>query len=168
MYFLNCFWLYSIFGYLVESICYILFKWNGESGILYGPWTPLYGFGSIIIIIINNFILKNFKEKKFLKIIILFIFNMVALSLIEYIGGTLIEKLFNTSWWDYSDHKFNIGKYVSLEMSIIWGMSSVLFIYIIKPIFDKFIKKIPNYISFIFIFSIILDLFLTIIKEIFN
>ena len=166
MYYFNCFWIYSIFGFLLETIFYSIFKWSGESGILYGPWTPLYGFGSIIIIVTTHYIFRNFKYNKWLKLILIFLFNFIFLSSIELIGGLLIEKLFSITWWDYSSHKYHIGKFVCLDMSLIWGLSAIILIYIIKPIMDQLIKKIPNYIGILMTIVIAIDFIITIINKV--
>ena len=50
--------MFSILGHFIESFFYS----NGDSGILLGYWTPIYGVGTIIILLINNFIDK-FKLK---------------------------------------------------------------------------------------------------------
>ena len=166
MYFFNCFWLYSIFGYFIETLCYNIFKWSGESGIMYGPWTPLYGFGAIIVIITTNYVFKKFKGNKIFKIFFIFLFNFIFLSFIELTGGLLIEKLFNKTWWDYSNHKYHLGKYVCLDMSLLWGLSSLILIYIIKPIFDIMIKKIPKKFGIAILLIIIIDFIITLIVKI--
>jgi len=93
----------------------------------------------------------------------LFLSCSIILSIIEAIGGYLIEYLFHITIWDYSNYKFNIGKYAALEMSLIWGLSSILVVYFLKPFIDKIIGKIPKYLTYILIILFILDLFLTII-----
>lgn len=158
MYYLNYFFIFSILGHFIESFFYS----SGNSGILYGYWTPIYGIGTIIILLINKFIDK-FKIKKVLKIFLLFLGSMIILSTIEVIGGYLIKWIFNQELWDYSNHKFNIGKYTSIEMSLIWGLSSILLIYFIKPIADKIISKIPKFFSYILIILMIIDLLSTVI-----
>ncbi len=166
MYFFNCFWIYSIFGFFMETILFSIFNWSGESGILYGPWTPIYGFGSIIIILTTHYVFRNFKYNKFLKLILIFIFNFFLLSLIELLGGLLIEKLFSITWWDYSSHKYHIGKFVCLDMALIWGISSIFLIYVLKPIMDQLIKKIPKFIGIAIPIFIVIDFLVTIINKI--
>lgn len=163
MYYTNYFFICSILGFLLETCFYTLFKWDGGSGILYGPWTPVYGFGSIIIIIFFDFIFKKIKTNKFLKLIIFFISTCIFLSIIELIGGILIEKIFSITFWDYSDHKYHIGKYISLEMALVWGVVSTLFIFILRPILDKLVTKIPKTITYILLILIIIDLIFTIL-----
>lgn len=83
---------------------------------------------------------------------------MIILSTIEVIGGYLIELIFNKELWDYTKHKFNIGKYTSLEMGLLWGFASLFFICFIKPIVDKFINKIPKIISYVCITLFFIDI----------
>ena len=59
MYYINNFLFFSIFGHILESTVYLILNNNGYSGILYGPWTPVYGFGIILIILIYKFINKT-------------------------------------------------------------------------------------------------------------
>ncbi len=157
MYYINYFFIFSIFGHFIESFFYS----NGESGILFGYWTPIYGIGTIIILFINKNINK-LKSNKIIKVILLFLSCSIILSLIESIGGYLLKWIFNIELWNYSNHKFNIGDYTSLEMALIWGLSSLLLIYYLKPIVDKIIKKIPKIITLILVILFIVDIAATI------
>jgi len=144
---INQFFIFSILGHLLENIVVP----NYTSGILYGYWTPVYGIGAIIIILGYRYISKKLKLEGIKKTIAIFLIGAIFLSSIEYIGGTLIELIFNKTFWDYSKHKFNLGKYASLEMSITWGIASIALIYIIEPIIKKITKKIPKSVSYILI-----------------
>lgn len=135
-----------------------------HSGFLYGPITPIYRVGAVIILIINKYIIKKIKCNKFFTILLQFIIFTILLTVIEFIGGFILKKLLNIELWNYNNKKYNIGKYISLDLSLIWGMFSILFIYIIHPFINKFIKKIPNKVTYIFIAIFLIDLFLTIIK----
>jgi len=158
MYYINTFLFYSIIGHILENIVYSKI----DSGILYGYWTPIYGFGSLIIIFINFVICKKFKNK-FIRPIILFFSSALILGLLELIGGFFIEKVFGRIFWDYSNEYFVILKYTSLKMMFIWGICSLLFIYVINPYLNIIIKKIPRFISFTLAFLFILDLIYTLI-----
>ena len=94
MYYLKYFFITSILGFFIES-----FLWHGhESGILYGPWTFIYGVGSIIIIILSDNILKKKHLNKFFRFLILFFSCFIILTLIELLGGLFIEKIFGISF----------------------------------------------------------------------
>ncbi len=165
LYYLNSFYLYSFFGFLLE-LCVKTFVFHRmNSGILYGPWLPVYGFGAISVIFIMRFVFNRFQMPRWLKIICMFLLVCFFLSLIEYLGGILIEGVFHKTFWDYRDMKFSLGKYVSLEMALLWGVCSLLIIYVIKPLLDPFIKKIPAFVtwlvSFLFIIDVIFTFFLS-------
>ncbi len=161
MYLLNCFFIYSILGFLLESTFTLIVSSHFSSGILYGTWTPIYGFGAILTIVISRKIFKNMHQNKFVETIVTFIILTVVLTIIEWLGGIIIENLFHETLWNYKDYKYNIGKYISLEMSLIWGIISIFVIYFIKPIIDKLEKKIPKFITIIITILFIIDLITT-------
>ncbi|MBR3362920.1 MAG: putative ABC transporter permease [Bacilli bacterium] len=166
MYLLNSFFMYSIIGYIMEILVgFIVGADNPESGILYGPWTPIYGFSSILIILISESLFKKLHLSKWKETIIIFLIIIFVLMGIEYLGGYLIELVFGFSFWDYSNYKFNLGKYTCFEMGIVWGILGVLFIYFFRPFLDKYIKKIPRAVTIILTFLIILDLLIRLLKE---
>lgn len=166
MYLLNCFFLYSILGFLLESTFNLIVIHHFKSGILYGPWTPVYGIGAILTIIISNKIFKKLKTTKLKETIIVFLILSVTLTLIEWIGGILIEKIFSITMWNYKKFNFNIGKYISLEMAFIWGIISIILIYFIKPLIDKIENKIPKKLTITLSTLFIIDLIITTIIKI--
>lgn len=166
MYLLNCFFVYSILGYILEIIFgFAVGAHNVESGILYGPWTPIYGIASVFIIIISDKLFKNLHMPRWIETIIVTFVLMIVLSGLEWLGGILIELIFGFSFWDYSDSKFNIGKYVCLEFALIWSILSIIFIYIINPFFEKYIKKVPIWVTIILSILFILDLLIRVLVE---
>lgn len=166
MYLLNCFFLYSILGFLLESTFNLIVIHHFKSGILYGPWTPVYGIGAILTIIISNKIFKKLKTTKLKETIIVFLILSITLTLIEWIGGILIEKIFSITMWNYKKFNFNIGKYISLEMTLIWGIISIILIYFIKPLIDKIENKIPKKLTITLSILFIIDLIITTIIKI--
>ncbi len=156
---INTFLFYSIVGHFLENIIYP----NVDSGILYGYWTPIYGLGVLLMLGIFYLICKYIKNK-FIRIFALFTISSIAIGTLEYLGGFLIETLFGRIFWDYSDEMFNIGKYTSLKMMIIWGLASVLVIYLINPFVNLIIKKIPKSITLALAFLFIFDLIYTLIS----
>ena len=163
IYYLNTFFVYSILGYLLESLLKILFFPNMNNGFLFGPWIPIYGIGTCLIIFIMRLIFNRFKVKRYQKVILLFSISMLSLTILELIGGYLIQFITGKIFWDYSNLKFNIGHYIALEISIVWGICSLLITYILKPLLDKIIKKIPSIITYLALSLFVIDLILTII-----
>ncbi len=163
MNYLNIFFFFSILGHLVENI----FTTNYTSGILYGYWTPIYGVGIIIILLLNNFFKKKIKSKP-LRYIFLFFSSFLLLCIIEYLSGYLIQQIFHKVFWNYKKHKFNIGLYTSLEMGLVWGVSSLIISIFIEPLCIKYSNKIPKFISYILLGLFILDILLTINNRVIN
>ena len=156
-YYLNNFLFFAILGFIYENILQLILTGELTSNPFYGPWMPIYGFGVIIMIFLTRLIFNNLKIKRWQKIIILFISVTVILTIIELVGGYLTEFIFHKSFWDYTDMKYNFGKYISLEVSLVWGTACLIFLYVVKPLTDKFIKKIPKFISIILLILIIID-----------
>ena len=116
MYYLNLFFVYSILGFILESILFSNSIFN--SGILFGPWTPVYGVGVIVISLIHNWLDKHV-ENKVLRGILLFFLCAITLSIIEWSAGIVIELVFNKIYWSYETMKYNFGDYISLEVATI-------------------------------------------------
>lgn len=156
---LKLFLLFSILGHLLENI----FNLGGSSGILYLYWTPIYGFSAVILYFLFKYIDK-FKLNKFINIIVIFLTSFTVLSLIEHTGGVILDILYDETLWDYSDMMFNLGKYVCLEMSLLWGIGGVI-VYYSRPIFNKVLDYIPKWLTIILFITFIIDVFLTIITK---
>ena len=137
---LTYFVIYSFLGWVLESIVRtICEKKLINTGFLIGPFCPIYGFGAMIMILLLDYFKNN--------IILLFISSLIILTLWEYVVGVLLEKLFKTKYWDYSNHRFNYKGRICLTNSIAWGVLGVLFIKYIHP----FIIDILSYVNFSYI-----------------
>ena len=125
-----------ILGYVVEMI--VALVQNGHfvsrQGLLYGPFTPVYGIGILVYYIFFR-IVKN-RDKK-----IVFISSMILGGITEYLCSFIQEKAFGTISWDYSYLPFNIYGRTSLLHCIYWGIGGVLYITYIEPLLNKLIDK---------------------------
>jgi len=111
------FFLYSIIGWILESVYKsVLDKKMINSGFLYGPYCPIYGFGAVIMLLFLN----KFENNIFL----LFLTAFIILTIWEYIVGIFLEKVYHTKYWDYSTYRFNIKGRVCLLNSFYWGICS--------------------------------------------
>ncbi|MCC8168867.1 MAG: hypothetical protein LIO59_00495 [Oscillospiraceae bacterium] len=140
--------MYSIYELLWMFLIYSFLGWCAEvawcgvgdgvfvnRGFLNGPVCPIYGVGGVVVILCLSSI-KN--------LFLLFICSMVITSVIELITGFVLEKIYNTRWWDYSDMPFNIGGYICLKYSILWGFACIGLMRVIHPIIYKLIGVIPE------------------------
>lgn len=166
MYYTKIFLLYSILGFIMESTLYKVKTINKHSGIFYGPITAVYGIGIISIELLNKYFFKKIKYNQIFKLIIEFIILTITLSIIECLGGNILNYLFDIDMWNYSNIKPNFGKYVCLQNSIIWGILGVSYIHIFKPFTDKIIKQITNKETYFFLILFIIDTIITLITKI--
>lgn len=157
MYYLNCFFVYSILGHALETIVAFITHTNFKSGILNGWWTPVYGIGAITILFISEYLFKNLHMNRVYETVIVFFVVAIVLSTLEALGGVLIQSIFGTTFWDYSNQRYHIGKYISLEMTITWGIVSIIFIYVIHPILKGIIHKIPRWVTILLIILFLID-----------
>lgn len=128
---------YSFIGWAYEStLCSITGKKLTNRGFLNGPICPVYGFGAVIVI----FAVGNQKNN----LLALFLSSLVLTTVLEYITSYIMEKLFHTRWWDYSDRKFNINGRVCLLGAVVFGTLSVLLIKFIHPFISGLIAKLDS------------------------
>ena len=76
-------------------------------------------------------------------LVLLYISSTILVTAIEGITGFLLEKIFHNKWWDYSDQPLNIGGYVCVLFSLIWGVFCVLIVKVIHPLIYKVLTMIP-------------------------
>lgn len=163
MKYIKQFLFFSVLGFILESIISLIMNNNYNSGILHGPYTPIYGIGVIIIIYGSNFIFKHLHLKRYQENFIVFGLLFFTISILELLGGIIIEKIFNKVFWSYKDLKFNYGNYISLEISFIWAFGGLI-IYYLKKQLICISNKIPNIIYYILSFIFIIDLIYTFIN----
>ena len=163
-YCINIFFIYSILGFLFESILMIVSNNHFfNSGVLYGPWAFIYGIAIFILMILDKF-LKERKLPKWLEIVLFYIGATLLMTLIEFTGGMLIEKIFHTVYWDYINMNNHYGHYICLEISLFWGLFATLVNYLLTPLAKKLAKKTPWYITIILIILFVIDIIATIIN----
>ena len=158
MYYLNYFFIFSIIGHIYETVLFKIIDEKGTSGFLYGYWTPVYGIGVVLILFISKYIFKSLKINKFLEVLIFLVAIFFILTIIEFLGGHILHFIFHKDFWNYSLLKHNIGKYICLEVSIVWVILSLIFLYLIKPWMDKIVLKIPKEVTILFIVLFLIDL----------
>lgn len=134
------FFIYSFVGWCVE-VAFVAVT-SGKvvnRGFLNGPVCPIYGCGMLGVLMALTPI-KN-------SLILLFLGGMIICSAVELFGGWILDKIFHMRWWDYSDNPFNIGGYVCLGFSIMWGMGVVFVVRLVHPPIMALVNKLPKIIG---------------------
>lgn len=136
-YILILFFAYCAVGWVWECL-YVSaheHRWVNR-GFLYGPWLPIYGSGAILILFATAWCEQN--------LWLVYLFGMLAATILEYCTGAAMEKIFHVRYWDYSKNRFNLHGHICLFCSLGWGLFSVLLVRFINPVFVKAILLIPD------------------------
>lgn len=134
------FFIYSFIGWVWEC-CFVSVRkrrWVNR-GFMYGPMLPIYGFGALAVLISTIRVRDS--------IPLIFLFGMVGATLLEYVTGAVMERLFNVKYWDYSNQKFNLNGYICLTSSLGWGLFSVLLVKFVHVSIEGAVLKIPTIIA---------------------
>lgn len=144
---------YSFLGWCLETVYATINKKEFVNrGFLHGPFCPIYGFGTLSIIILLKPIETNY--------ILLFLGSILLTSIIEYITGYILETSFHSTWWDYSSRPYNLHGRICLSFSIIWGFISIFILKIVHPNIVYIVNLIPTKIAMICFYVISLYLFI--------
>lgn len=131
------FFIYAFLGWSVEVVFYAISKGKFiNRGFLNGPICPIYGFGVLIVALSLEPVKDN--------VLYLFFGSVIITSVLQFITGFVLEKLFNDKWWDYSQEPLNIHGYICLRFSIVCGLACVLVVNVVYPLTSKFISLIPQ------------------------
>lgn len=113
------FFIYCFIGWVIESTYVSVRSLHFVNrGFLRLPLLPLYGSGAILMLFLSIPVKGN--------LILVFLFGMAGASVLEYLTGYIMERLFKMKYWDYSNNPFNINGYVCLGTSIAWGFLTIL------------------------------------------
>lgn len=144
--------MYNIADYILMFFVYAFLGWcleiayNGlmeghyvNRGFLNGPICPIYGVGAVIVVGVLT-PLKNGGHVMWL----IFVAALICTG-IELVTGFVLEKLYKTRWWDYSNKPFNLGGYICLEFSVYWGVACLALMYGLHPVvYESVLFKLPT------------------------
>lgn len=131
------FFIYSFLGWCVEVAFVAITARRVENrGFLNGPVCPIYGCGMLGVIAALTPYRDNF--------ILLFIGGFIICTAVELFGGWVLDKIFHMRWWDYTKNKFNIGGYVCLRFSIMWGLGVVAVMKLVHPPIFALVRRLPK------------------------
>ena len=157
-YLMLCFFVYGFLGWCTE-VAYATTKQRKfvNRGFLNGPICPIYGVGVTVVV----YFLTPYKDN----LILLYVLSTVLVTVLEGLTGYLMDKIFHHKWWDYTNQLLNIGGYVCLIFSLVWGVACVLIVRVIHPVIHKILTFIPHTLGLIMLavleICIFVDLYVT-------
>ncbi|MBQ8185047.1 MAG: putative ABC transporter permease [Lachnospiraceae bacterium] len=123
---ISWFWIYSFLGWAWES-CYVSVKEKRlvNRGFVTGPVCTIYGCGAVVVYLLLKPISGN--------LILLYAGGVIVPTILEYLTSVLMERVFHTRWWDYSNKKYNFQGRICLGASLGWGAFSVVLFQVLHP-----------------------------------
>lgn len=130
----------GVFGWLYEFIFYFFnsgmkqFYWRGSNFL---PWINIYATGALMVFFLT------YKKRK--KPLLVFLISSISCGVLEYIAGFGMYKFQNgLRCWDYNSeilNFLNIDGFVCLRSVLVFGLFSLLLIYIVVPFCFYLAKK---------------------------
>ena len=128
------FLIYSFVGWILETIFAITKQRKIiNRGLINGPFCTVYGFTGVLITV----------ALKDLSGVWLFLFSAIYASVIEWVAGKIIEKICHERWWNYENNKLNLGGYISLQTSVLWGALGFIAVTFTNSLLIDAYKLIP-------------------------
>ena len=143
--FFNLFWTFivgSVVGLIVEIIFHMVVVEPGvyqdRAGLLWGPFSPIYGVGAVLMTIALN----RFKDRN---IVFIFVVCTIIGGGFEYFVSWFMEVAFGASAWDYSDQFLGdiFGGRTCLLFASMFGFLGTVWIKLLLPVFLRLFNLIP-------------------------
>jgi uncharacterized membrane protein len=120
------FTIYSFFGWILENSFNFFTERNFfKPNFFWGPFKPMYGFVPVLLV----YLITPNTHWTFVIFLCFFI-----PTLVEYMSGFLLQKLFHRLWWDYSNIPLQLNGHICLPFSLCWILLSLVCLKWIHPV----------------------------------
>lgn len=142
--FFNLFWIFvvaSILGLIMEEVTHFLFvvpgQWQDRAGLLFGPFSPIYGCGAVLMtVFLNRFHKSNF--------LVIFVVAAVIGGSFEALTSLFMQYAYGAVAWNYSNMPGSLfGGRTCLPFMTIWGLLGVVWIKLALPFMLRLVNFIP-------------------------
>ena len=129
------FFLYAFLGWCAE-VAFAACKTGRlvNRGFLNGPVCPIYGFGMLAAVTALGPVRGSLPA--------LFFGGGLLATALELVGGWALMTLFHARWWDYSDKPFNLGGYICLRFSLLWGLGVTAVMRLVHPAVELLVSRL--------------------------
>lgn len=148
----NLFWLFfvcSVLGLILEEVWHMVVVdpgvYQDRAGMLFGPFSPIYGFGAVLMTMaLNRFYKKN--------PLIIFLVCALIGGAFEVFVGWFMQTSFGVVSWSYSHIRlFGMpdpiavltGGRTCTPFACMWGLGGLIWIKVLLPRLLKLINMIP-------------------------
>lgn len=123
-------WLWEVGLHLVTDGIFV------NRGSMHGPWLPIYGAGSVMILLLLN----KFRRRPAAE----FAAAVVLCGFVEYFTSYFMEIMHDgMKWWDYSGYFLNLNGRICAEGLLTFGIGGMAVVYVLAPFMDNLIRRIP-------------------------
>lgn len=121
----------SFFGWLWEVTFHLLLSGEfANQGFLNGPWIPIYGSASVLILTLLYRLRKNPGME--------FLASIILCGFLEYMTSLVLETISGgIKWWDYSEYFLNLNGRVCAEGLLVFGAGGIIVVYVLAPLADN-------------------------------
>lgn len=128
-------WLFvtgAVAGLILETVFHIIVYGGYESraGLVWGPFSPIYGFGAVFLTIVLNRFWHNHN-------VVIFTVAMIVGSLLEYVTSWGMEVFFGAVAWNYEGTFGSINGRTNFVFGVMWGMLGLVWVRTALPFFKK-------------------------------
>ena len=141
--FFNLLWIFviaSVAGVVIESIYHVLVvdfgHYEDRAGLLWGPFSPIYGFGAVLMTLALN----RFHNAP---IPVVFLISAVIGGAFEYFVSWFMEYAFGAIAWDYTGTFGSINGRTNFAFGVMWGLLGLVWVRTILP----FIKRVFSHVD---------------------
>lgn len=150
----------SVIGWIYELFFYWIFEDRiSNNGFFYGPYLPIYGFGTLFIILLAG----RFRKHP----VAIFLLTIPITGILEYVTGYIMYEIWATRWWDYRGLFLEIGGFVCLRSVLTFAVGAIALIYVVEPLIrmlsDKMGKRIRNIVCISVVVIFVVDIILTVL-----
>ncbi|HJC06258.1 MAG TPA: hypothetical protein H9704_08915 [Candidatus Enterocloster excrementipullorum] len=130
------FYIYCFFGWIFESTYVSVKKGHFVNrGFLRLPMLPIYGTGAVMMLWVSLPVRDS--------LLLVYTSGAIAATILEYVTGWGMERLFKVKYWDYSNQRFQLNGYICLSSTIAWGFLTVLLTEVLHPPIARYVLGIP-------------------------
>ncbi len=139
--FFNIFWIFvvaCVFGVIIETIFHAVVYggYQDRAGMIYGPFSPIYGFGAVLMTVaLNRFYKKN--------ILLVFLLSALIGGAFEYAVSWFLQFAFGIVAWDYTGTFLSIDGRTNGMFMFFWGLLGCVWIKFLLPYVLKLVNLIP-------------------------
>lgn len=141
--FFNIFWIFvvcCILGIVVEVAYHMIVVepgvYQNRTGMLWGQFSPIYGFGAVLMTIALN----RFHDRS---LIVIFLVSAIIGGAFEFFVSWFMEVAFGVTAWDYTGTFMSIGGRTNFMFMCMWGTLGVVWIRFCLPRMLTLVNMIP-------------------------